>query len=89
MFVGVSVKELYKVFHESNINDFELELSKRQSFPTTSKLKLTIKPIHQPNRYDLYYIPTNKMLDLVSEIYKYSRKIINSYDLLPNIAMKV
>ncbi len=40
------------------------------NFETTVKLQFTIKPIDQPKTFPLYYIPTNKLIKLINNIYK-------------------
>lgn len=80
------MKSLYKVFRESNHSYFAETYKNRFSFESTVKLGITIKPIDQPNTYELYYIPTNEMIKKVSMIHKTSNKLNQIFNNLPDIA---
>lgn len=82
------MKDLYKVFYEQDFKTFELELSRRKSFPTAVTLDLTIKPIRQDKNYDLYYLPTNKMIHLISKIKSHANHIQKDFDKIPGVARK-
>lgn len=80
------MRSLYKVFRESNHNNYYRTYKSRISFESTVKLGLTIKPIDQPNTYELYYVPTNEMIEQVSVIYKTSNELNKTFNNLPDIA---
>lgn len=80
------MKELYKIFYETNSSEFEKEYEKRIRFDSTVRTNLTIKPINQPNTFELYYIPTNSMLEKVCKIYKISSELNQTFRSLPSIA---
>src|SRR5699024_914261 len=80
------MKDLYKVIHQEDNETFKEIYSTRQNFETTTKIGLTIKPIDQPKTFELYYIPTNKMIQLTNLIYKQSQALYEQFSNLPNIA---
>lgn len=79
---------LYKIFHEKNAADFQIKYNERFNFDSTSRLGLYIKPMNQPNNYELYYVPTNKMLQIVSKIHAVSDQFGNTFNELPTVAQK-
>lgn len=42
----------------------------------------------QPRIYELYYVPSNKMLDLVSNLHSIAKEFMKTFDDLPQIAQK-
>lgn len=80
------MKYLFRVFNEEDFGEFERIYNKRISFDSTKRVNLSIKPINQSNCYDLYYIPSNKMIEKVSKIYITSRKLEVLFSKLPSIA---
>ncbi len=80
------MRSLYKVFRESDHSVFSSTYKKRISFESTVKLGITIKPMNQPNIYELYYVPTNEMIEQVSLIHKTSNKLNKTFNNLPDIA---
>lgn len=82
------MRYIYKIFHEKDRTQFEKEYQQRISFPTTILLGLKIKPQDQPNEYELYYVPTNKIISLVSMVQVISREIKRTFDALPPVAKR-
>lgn len=80
------MRDLYKIFHESDPTEFNDIYLKRVSFDSTVRINLTIKPIDQPNVFNLYYIPTNEMINKVSKIYRISNELNDVSESLPAIA---
>ncbi|SDB83688.1 Fic family protein [Pelagirhabdus alkalitolerans] len=80
------MKYLYKIFHEKSRAQFDKEYNKRMELPTTQRLGLKVKPQNQPNAFELFYVPTNKMIDLTDTIHKYARELQRTFDLLPVVA---
>lgn len=82
------MRQLYKVFHEQDRRTFDRIYDQRVHFDSAMKFNLMIKPIDQPNTYNLYYIPTNRMLSQVSQIQILSRSLNNIFDGLPEVAQE-
>lgn len=80
------MRYIYKIFHEKDRTQFDEEYKNRINFPSTKLLNLKIKPQDQPNEYELYYVPTNEILSLVSGIHVIARELKRNYDVLPPIA---
>src|SRR5699024_8815756 len=80
------MKSMYKIFREHDHSHFKSIYSNRISFESTVKLGLTIRPIDQPHTYELYYIPTNEMIEKVSLIHVISSELNQVFDTLPDIA---
>lgn len=56
-----------KLYYNIRPNEKE-ERDKRYNFDSALRLPFTIKPMDQSEEYPLYYIPTNKTIDLILEI---------------------
>ncbi|MEK5060048.1 hypothetical protein BK126_19465 [Paenibacillus sp. FSL H7-0326] len=82
------MRYLYKIFHEKNATDFQIKYNERFNFDSTSRFGLYIKPMNQPNNYELYYVPTNNMLQVVSKIHAVSDQFENIFNELPTVAQK-
>ena len=80
------MKYLYKVFYENDHTQFIDQYNKRISFDSAKHFNLEIKPIDQPNVFGLYYIPTNDMLNKISQIHRVSSNLNNIYKALPPVA---
>lgn len=80
------MKYLYKVFYENDHTQFIDQYNKRVSFDSAKHFNLEIKPIDQPNVFGLYYIPTNDMLNKISQIHRVSSNLNNIYKALPPVA---
>lgn len=80
------MEPLYKIFNKSSSADFEREYHLRINFPTTVKINLLIKPMNNPKQFDLYYLPTEKIINLVSTIHANDTLISKYISELPTIA---
>lgn len=80
------MKHLHKIYHEMENKDFNLCYQNRISYDSACKLDIQIKPMNQPNLYPLYYIPTNKIINKISEAYKTSKQLEFIFMKLPDIA---
>lgn len=80
------MEPLYKIFNKSSSADFEREYHLRMNFPTTVKINLLIKPMNNPKQFDLYYLPTEKIINLVSTIHVNDTLISKYISELPTIA---
>lgn len=58
----------------------------RYNFHSTIKTGLEIKPIDQSNIFELFYIPTNKTMNLIQEIIFNDRKLDEGFNILPGVA---
>lgn len=77
---------LYKLFRKYNHTEFVKSYEERISFDSNVRLNLFIKPINQPNVFELYYVPTNKIIKLVAGIYGISGQLNFIFDKLPRVA---
>ncbi|MFD0961568.1 Fic family protein [Paenibacillus chungangensis] len=82
------MRHLHKIFHENSIGEFNKVYEERFNFSSIVKLGMHIKPMNQANRYDLYYVPTNKMLKMISELYIISMDFDTNFKNLPKVAQK-
>lgn len=82
------LRHLHKVFHEHSMNVFNRIYEERFNFHSTIRLGLHIKPMGQPHTYELYFIPTNKMLMMISELYMISKEFDVIYKKLPKTAQQ-
>lgn len=82
------MRHINKIFHESSTSDFNKIYLDRFNSDSAIHLGIHIKPMDQPNTYELYYVPTNKMLSMVSELYKISWEFNNTFSNLPKVAQK-
>lgn len=80
------MRYLYKIFHEKSNKDFSDIFQKRYNYESSVHTLLVIKPISQPNNFELFYIPTNEMLILISEIYSVASQLQNTFSKLPPVA---
>lgn len=62
------MKYLYKLFHQYDSTEFKKMFDHRLSSDSIIRINLGIKPIDQQRVYELYYIPINKMINLVAKI---------------------
>ncbi len=82
-----------RYFHKEyyNIKSFEDRRSKakeRANYDSSIKTNLEIKPIDQPDKFNLYYVPTNCTIELVSEISRLDVILENIYEGLPGLAQR-
>lgn len=80
------MKPIYKIFHERDAAEFNKVYMERRNYHSSVPLGLYIKPIHQPDTYELYYVPTNKMISMISELHIISRKLNQAFKELPPVA---
>ncbi|HEY0826717.1 MAG TPA: Fic family protein [Bacilli bacterium] len=80
------MRYIYKIFHENSTSDFEEIYQKRFNYDSSKHLDLKIKPISQPNIYELYYVPTNEMLRMISDLYLISGEFNRTFNRLPPVA---
>lgn len=80
------MKYLYKIFHQYDQGLFEERYNERIHMDTVIKFNLSIKPIRQPDIFELYYVPTNKIINKVAEIYKISGQLNMIFSRLPSVA---
>lgn len=80
------MRYLYKLFHECNSSDFNEIYQRRINSDSSQRLGLKIKPISQPNIYELYYVPTNKMINMISELHLISEEFNKTFNDLPKVA---
>lgn len=80
------MRYIYKIYHEKSSSDFNEVYKGRFNYDSTVRLGLRIKPMDQPNIYELYYVPTNQMLKLVNAIHIVSREFKETFDKLPTVA---
>lgn len=82
------MRHIHKLFHEYRTSDFERVCKERFNYDSAIHFGLHIKPMDQPNIYEMYYVPSNKMLSMVSELYLISREFNYTFDNLPKVAQK-
>src|SRR5699024_3173366 len=82
------MRHLYTVFNEKDKSIFDKRFTMRYHFDSAVHFDLEIKPINQPEVFDLFYIPTNKMMKQMSTIQKLSRSLNDTHDKLPPVARK-
>lgn len=80
------MKYIYNLFHQYDISEFNKKFKQRISSDSVIRFCLNIKPIDQPNIYELFYVPTNRIIDVVSKIYKLSSELNYMYNQLPSVA---
>lgn len=68
--------QYYYKFYYQNRNQADAEYDKRLNAPSVIVLPLEIQPMDQTELFPLYYIPTNRMLEETSRIYK-NNNLIN------------
>ena len=82
------MRHLYKIFNEKDKSIFDKRFTMRYNFDSTVHFDLEIKPINQPEVFDLFYVPTNKMMKHMSTIQKLARSLNHTHDTLPPVARK-
>jgi Fic family protein len=80
------VKYLHKIFNEKNSGEFEQIYKIRFYFDSAKHLGLHIKPMNQSQTYELYYVPTNEMLKIISNIQWRAARLQETYKALPPVA---
>lgn len=59
----------------------------RLNYKSTIKTGLNIKPINQSSTFELFYIPTNKTINLIQKIMAYDKELDHKVDSLPGLAL--
>ena len=77
---------MFKIFHKFNYSTFEKKYKDRLDSETIKSLGFHIKPIDQSDIFDLYYIPTNNMINQITKIYTVSNQLNRTYEKLPGVA---
>lgn len=78
---------LYKEYY--NLKTYEERKSKaneRRSYDSTINFNLDIKPINQPEKFNLYYVPTSSTMSLVANISSLDKELEATYNELPLLA---
>lgn len=89
IYIGViAVRYIYKLFFENKQEQFEKIHQERLNYDSAIPLSLSIKPLSQPHLYELYYIPTNDMIQKVSQLLTTSSKFTRFFSELPPVAQK-
>lgn len=60
----------------------------RMNYDSTFKTNLDIQPMDQPDKFELYYVPTISTINLISEISKTDILLENMYNSLPELAQR-
>ncbi|SDD83052.1 Fic family protein [Paenibacillus sp. UNCCL117] len=80
------MRYIYKLYHERTPTEFNELYQHRFNFDSAIPLGLVIRPMSQPQTYELFYVPTNKMLNIVSKIYVVSNALLRTFHELPPVA---
>ncbi|WP_096549668.1 Fic family protein [Ureibacillus thermosphaericus] len=80
------MRYLYKFFYEVEKNEFEDKYIQRINSDAAKRLMLFIKPMNQPKSFQLFYVPTNYIIDIVAKIYKLSGELNFIFNQLPKVA---
>jgi len=80
------MRDLYKVLNESDTEYFEEVYANRKTFDSTISFDLVITPINQSNTFNLYYVPTEEIILLISNIYSVAKQINEVFYQLPGLA---
>lgn len=82
------MRHIYKIYYETTPEQFEKIYRSRLSYDSTVRLGLFIKPRHQANLYELYYVPTNRMIEQVNRLQALSGTLTMIYSKLPPVARR-
>ncbi len=63
-------------------------VKERYNYHSTIKTGLEIKPMDQPKKFELFYVPTNNTMNLIQEIMSNDKELDRKYNMLPGIAKK-
>src|SRR5690554_5748836 len=61
-------------------------VKERYNYHSTIKTGLEIKPMDQPKKFELFYVPTNNTMNLIQEIMSNDKELDRKYNMLPGIA---
>lgn len=78
-------KQYYNI---KSLSERKEKAKERMNYDSAIKTNLDIKPIDQPDKFELYYVPTNSTIELISEISKIDIVLENIYDNLPGLAQR-
>lgn len=78
-------KEYYNI---KSLKERSQKAKERMNYDSTIKTYLNIKPIDQPDQFELYYVPTNSTIELISEISKTDIMLEHIYNGLPGLAQR-
>lgn len=80
---------MYKLFYNLNgEKERTKELQNRYNGQTTKKTKMDMKPIDQTNIFNIYYVPTENTMRLVSEVYKLDGELKLEDEKIPQVAKR-
>lgn len=82
------MRHAHKIFHETSASEFNKVYEERFNYHSTVKFGMHIKPMDQSTYYELYYVPTNKMIRMISELCIISREFNTTFGNLPKVAQK-
>ncbi|WP_059050229.1 Fic family protein [Paenibacillus senegalimassiliensis] len=82
------MKYLHKVFHEKSASEFEKTYHARFHSDMAIHVDLTIKPINQRHNYELFYVPSNAMLQMVGDLHITSNILAETFNTLPSVAQR-
>ncbi|WP_145409043.1 Fic family protein [Paenibacillus xylanexedens] len=80
------MRHIYKIYHEKSNSELNEIYYERFNYDSSVHLGLHIKPMSQPKRYELYYIPTNQLLNLIGDIHSVSNDFQKTFENLPKVA---
>lgn len=78
-------KEYYNL---KNTADRKNKSKIRMNYDSAIVTNLEIQPINQPEKFNLYYVPTNTTIELISKIIEIDVRLENLYNNLPGIAQR-
>ncbi|MCK6076000.1 Fic family protein [Paenibacillus silvae] len=80
------MRHIYKIYHEKSNSELKEVYQQRFNYDSTVQLGLHIKPMSQPNKYELYYVPTNQLLNLINDIHFISNEFQKTFEKIPQVA---
>lgn len=80
------MRYLFKVFNESSSQNHNQTYQKRMESETVEMFPISIKPLHYPSEYQMYYVPTANLIKLSTEIYKLNQEVMELFNEIPGIA---
>ncbi|OLS03217.1 Fic family protein [Tissierella creatinophila] len=81
------MKYFHKMFYNIKGIEERKEIStNRYNYESTIKTGLEIKPINQDDIFELFYVPTNLTMNLISKLTKNDNILEESYLILPEVA---
>ena len=70
----------HKLYYNiKGLKERRAKAQERMSYHSTIRTNLDIQPMDQPNKFKLYYVPTNHTIELISEISKKDISLENIY----------